>query len=72
MLRFERLVSILQLRYKLLKLVLDAFRQLVQLGPLQNLEQDHRHLLLTRKKQHSLNQLLILDKNFVSEEQYRR
>lgn len=49
MLRFERFVSILQLRYKLLKLVLDAFWQLVQLGPLQNLEQDDRHLLHTRR-----------------------
>lgn len=43
----ERLVSILQLRYKLLQLVLGAFREFIQLRPLQDLQQDGRHLLLT-------------------------
>lgn len=54
MLRFERFVSILQLRYKLVKLVLDAFWQFVQLRPLQNLEQDDRHLLLTRENKRKI------------------
>ena len=39
----ERVVGALQLGDELLQLVLDALRQLVQLGPLQGLEQDGRH-----------------------------
>lgn len=46
MLSLEHLVSILQLRYKLLQLVLDAFREFIQLRPLQSLKQDDRHRYL--------------------------
>lgn len=53
MLRLERLVSILQLRHKLLQLVLDAFREFVQLRPLQGLEQDGRHRCLPVPKNYS-------------------
>lgn len=65
----QRLVSTLQLRHKLLQLILDPFGEFVQLRPLQRLEQDgRRHLLLLYRLNITVNgqKTLVMERYLVA------